>query len=417
MIEIDLASSDWAFFLARLRERHGQVVHAAQWLTRLFVLSSAWAPGLCFVGGRADPKRAAPDFTITGLIDVGGVGVTREQALIACLGETAERLSQIERSGDARPAPLDDFSKAIAPSVLQRIQNQCDPPLIGLSLTVDWVVGYMLDSRLETHIPADWCLRRRRRGPLLEPDTPLSTGTAAGRTWEDAAERALLELVERDAAALWWLAGRRGRPLDPRSSAEAKIFLDHLRGRSDKRETWLLDITTDLGIPVVASISAGSSGRGFACGLAARLSTVRAAEHAILEMCQMEVGLQIAQWKAENQPDTLTDSDRRHLARAEAIDTASCDLLQHAGTWRAEPQATVHSRTANNLSLLQSAFAAGGVEAVLCDLTRSDIGVPVAWSVAPDLQIFPSTYRTVRLVHTIQCCGGGARYTGDVPLL
>jgi ribosomal protein S12 methylthiotransferase accessory factor len=192
--------------------------------------------------------------------------------------------------------------------------------------------------------------------------------------------------------------------------------LNHLRGCSDKRETWLLDITTDLGIPVVASISADRSDRGFVCGLAARLSTIRAAERAILEMCQMEVGLQIAQWKGDNQPDALTDGDRRYLTRAETIDTASCDLLRHAGTRRAEPQATVHSPTASSLSPIQSAFTAGGVEAVLCDLTRSDIAVPVAWSVAPDLQIFPSTYRTARLAHAIQRYGGAARYTGDVPL-
>ena len=71
-------------------------------------------------------------------------------------------------------------------------------------------------------LPADWCLRRATGQQRLRPRTALSVGVAAGPTFDWAASRALLELVERDAASLWWIGGRRGKavPLDHPAMAE-----------------------------------------------------------------------------------------------------------------------------------------------------------------------------------------------------
>lgn len=111
------------------------------------------------------------------------------------------------------------------------------------------------------------------------PGAALSTGCAAGPSFEAAAARALLELVERDAASLWWIGGRRARPVAAAGAAnvEAVRLLASLREWSKERTTWLLDITTDIEIPTLAAVSVDADGRGLACGLAARPTFEQAA--------------------------------------------------------------------------------------------------------------------------------------------
>ena len=125
----------------------------------------------------------------------------------------------------------------------------------------------------------------------MTPPFLLSTGCAAGRTRADAVLHGLCELVERDAAGLWWRGGMRGRPLafDDQASGEAAALLAALRRGNESRRTWLLDITTDLGIPAIAAISCHADGKGFACGLGARPTLAGAARGAIMELCQCEL--------------------------------------------------------------------------------------------------------------------------------
>src|SRR6202023_416559 len=95
---------------------------------------------------------------------------------------------------------------------------------------------------------------------------PLSTGSAAGRSWDAAALHGLLELIERDAASLWWLGGNRGKSIPPGDEAQimAETLWGLLRQRASARRSWLLDITTDIGVPCVASVSCMADGFGFA---------------------------------------------------------------------------------------------------------------------------------------------------------
>lgn len=82
-----------------------------------------------------------------------------------------------------------------------------------------------------------------------------SNGTAAGGTLEDAVLQGFLELVERDALALWWY-NRTHHPAvdldafdDPWTTELRRVHA------SLDREVWVLDLTADLGIPVLAAVS------------------------------------------------------------------------------------------------------------------------------------------------------------------
>ena len=117
-----------------------------------------------------------------------------------------------------------------------------------------------------------------------------STGCAVGRTRHEATETALLECIERDALALWWHGGLQACPLPveviDRLQPRLYWWLD---GRD--RVTRLLDLTTDIGLPVVAAVSSDSSGRHVALGSAARLQIADAALAAVTEMVQTEVAM------------------------------------------------------------------------------------------------------------------------------
>lgn len=132
--------------------------------------------------------------------------------------------------------------------------------------------------------------------PMLQDAN--STGCAAGETADAAAAAALWECIERDAVALWWHGGWRAGALPftliDQSAPRLSWWLDE---RS--RVTRLLDLTTDIGLPVVAAISADPDGRHVALGSAARPNLAEAAIAAVTEMVQTEVGMDEARFAAD----------------------------------------------------------------------------------------------------------------------
>ena len=127
---------------------------------------------------------------------------------------------------------------------------------------------------------------------LGEPlkDDAGSTGCAVGPDREGAAARALWECVERDAVALWWHGNRQG-------GAVATEIIDAQQPRlfwwlhQRRRVTRLIEVTTDIGLPVVVAVAADPDGRQVAVGSAARPALKDAALAAVTEMVQTEVSL------------------------------------------------------------------------------------------------------------------------------
>jgi ribosomal protein S12 methylthiotransferase accessory factor len=419
MLHIDLLSGPGAALLRSLAERHGgALAQAARLPSRLFQIGSPWAPGLAFVGGEADPRRLPGPLALETSFSLAGSGELIEDALASCIGECVERLSQIERPGDkVREGTFAETVAETLPSAADRIEALVRRSPGGPETKVAWIRGRVLSTGGDCLIPADWCLRQRQPGPLAVPGAALSTGCAAGASFEAAATRALLELVERDAASLWWIGGTRARPVaaDSPAMAEAARLLGNLRQGNRERAVWLLDITGDLDIPALAAVSVDGAGRGLAVGLAARLSAREAARAAILEMCQMELAHPVVETKRRQRGDAaLNEIDRRHLARATAIDADSCELLHPLGLPRspAEPEGA-----APPLASLEAALARCSVEAALVDLTRPEIGIPVVWALAPRLQLMPSELSSERLRRAITATGGGDRHTLGVALM
>ncbi|MDX2203173.1 MAG: YcaO-like family protein [Hyphomicrobiaceae bacterium] len=403
-------------------ERHGAaLLGASAFLTRLFQLSSPWAPGLCFVGAEATCPNVPGLAPISTRLHLAGGGLELADALGGCLGECVERLSLIEHDGDVVSTATHDNAGPLAPALHELIKGHADRLGASHDVPFDWIAGRCLHSDDLRLVPADWVLRRARPGPLFDAPTALSTGAAAARSFADAAARGLLELVERDAAAQWWLGGRRARPLTLEALSNGRVAeqVNQLRQGSRERATWLLDITTDLAIPVVAAVSVDAGdGRGFACGLASDLQLSDAAAKALLELCQIELGLQLSLMRhRERGGDRLSEEDRRVLARAAALDAARCELLHATGSPIRHAPAMTGADAESRLKTIAQAFAHHDIEAVLVDLTRPEFSVPVARALAPSLQLMPSRLDTSRLVAARSLHGGGERWTNGISLM
>ncbi len=370
-------------------------------LARVFTIRPDDAPGLKLTGALLDlPPAFALAHGASGF-SVTGNGMSAADALVSCLGEAAEAWSQFWQESDAV------IRLADAPVLQGWIGHLAGP----MATCLDWVRGIELATGCPIHVPADLVWRRAPSARVLQPPAALSSGVAAGHTLQAATDRAILELIERDAAALWWLAGRRPRPVSSTTSGYDTVMsvLAAMRQGSATRQTRLLDITTDLGVPVIAAVSTDRAGRGLAVGIAARLTCADAAAAALREMGQMELSAAIASAKrAESGDHALNDADRRHLARS-AFAASSCRLLQPDET-RSAP---VMGEKVEGGTVL-AALAAHGLSICTIDLTRKGIDVPVVRAICPDLQPFCETAITPRMAKAWASHGGGRREHGGI---
>ena len=395
------------------------LLKAASRFVRVFQLAAPDAPGLVAFGAEFDPVIADPLHAGSPLVGVSGVGLSLQEAFQGCIGEGIEYLSQLQTGSDVLlPSGPGDPAGDLGPQArdfLAAFSAHRLRPGADLS----WYPARRLSDHGEALLPADLCLRRPPDLREIEPPFPLSNGSAAGTSWDAAALHGMLELIERDAASLWWRGGHRGGSISPQHEAHimAEALLPRLRQNATGRRSWLLDITTGIGVPCVAAVSCSANGFGFAFGLAARPTLKAAARSAILEMCQLELALAVVEAKCrESGEAALNKRDQGHRRRATMIDADRCPLLQpvperkqHLAIEATDPSAV--------LQLIGNRLGQFGIETFGLNLTRPQLAVPVARVIAPGLQPEPSEIITPRLADMITQTGGGMRYTGGVALI
>lgn len=373
-------SGEAADFLAQLEYLDGAqdaagnraaLLRAAAGFRRLFALTCDDAPGLVALGAEVDAPMAA---------GVSGVGLTFRQAFEACAGEAVEYLSQFPIPTDPIEVLAADEALAQADAAMQALWQRLSS--YRRAEPIAWTAAADLATGRPIRIPADLCFRRAERD--LDPPYPLSIGCAAAPDLLNAALRGLLELVERDAVSLWQRGGHRPRLLPPGIGAET---LARLRGAATRRRTWLLDITSDLTVPVVAALSCNPDGHGLCVGHAARPRLEGAATAALLEMAQMELAHQVALRKREERGEEgLNELDRRHLRRYAEIKVAAIPLLHPVAP--PDPPADLPDETpVATLAAVRQRLHAVGLSACVVNLTRPALGVAVTRAFCAGLEV------------------------------
>jgi ribosomal protein S12 methylthiotransferase accessory factor len=395
-----------------------RLLRAASRFSRVFELAASDAPGLFGLGAQFDPAIADPMHAGSPVAGASGVGLSLQEAFQSCIGEGIEYASQLQTvedslvrraSADSRAWPGRQAQHLIASFLEYRLCPEAE---------LSWRRARRLIDGREVLLPADLCLRRPPAQQQVKPPFPLSTGSAAGASWDAAALHGMLELIERDAAGLWWRGGARGRAIASSDEAQiaAQALLSQLRQNNSTRRSWLLDITTDIGVPCVVALSCKTDGFGLAFGMAARPTLAAAARSAIREMCQIELAYGVVEAKCrESGEAALNERDRVHRRRASEINADQCLLLQPL------PEPPRHfviqaAAAADMLRLLVERLDQFGVESFALDLTRPSFAVPVARIITAGLQLEPSEIVTPRLAAMIAKTGGGEIYTGGLAL-
>ncbi len=197
-----------------------------------------------------------------------GKGSTAEQGEASALMEAIERYSGIFQGDEIRATRrFTDFpaGDAIAPNDILlfseaqlRGEASADPhgapsarTLFDRSAKIEWSPVWSLRDRRFRHVPTSLAYFFYRGPGEINAD---SNGCAAGNTLAEAIVQGFLELVERDAYATWWY-NRVQRPQVDLGQLDDSYVRD-LRARlaDTGRRLWVLDVTSDLGIPSFVSV-------------------------------------------------------------------------------------------------------------------------------------------------------------------
>ena len=225
------------------------LLHAAARFRRIFALRAPDAPNLVVLGAEVEPAEFGLGNGPVG--HVAGTGLNFPQAFEACVGEGVEYASQFATGDDPIALVAEDEALAGASTAWRELWQRLAPyRRRDRRHPTAWTNAASLADGEPVRVPVDLCFRRAVDVRDLDPPWPLSTGMGAGIDPLDATLHGLLELVERDAVALWW---RGGRPARIVSDASGSAKIEHLRGGPTRRRSWLLDITSDVGVPVVVA--------------------------------------------------------------------------------------------------------------------------------------------------------------------
>ena len=115
-----------------------------------------------------------------------------------------------------------------------------------------------------------------------------SNGCAAGNTLEEAILQGFFELVERDAFAIWWYNRLAVPGVDLESFGDDYLASAPEYYRRAGRDMWVLDVTSDLGIPAFVSLSrrTGADTEDIVYGAGAHADPRIAALRAVCELNQ-----------------------------------------------------------------------------------------------------------------------------------
>jgi ribosomal protein S12 methylthiotransferase accessory factor len=358
------------------------LLRAAAHFQRIFTIKAQDAPGLVAFGAEADPVCIGVANASTG--SISGTGLTFRQAFESCVGEGSEYISSFLTQDDTvlelTHQQVEADVTQVVRTLWQRLQpNRRDPA----ATTTGWVQAANLANGAPTLLPVDLCLRRPAATQDLVPPWPLSIGCGAGPDPLTATLHGLCELIERDAVALWLRGGARPRVVPPGPGA---TLLSQLRETVTSRRTWLLDITSDLGVPVVAALACNQDGFGLSRGFACRPTLDAAANSALLELAQMELAYRLSETKRSVRGEAaLNEIDRQHIDRHTQLDVAKSALLHPL----APPEQLCDLSTGDKIGQLASIrqrLEAVGVEVYAMNLTRPALGISVTKAFAPALE-------------------------------
>jgi ribosomal protein S12 methylthiotransferase accessory factor len=280
----------------------------------------------------------------------------------------------VDLKGDAiHPDDLQNFSAAQSASSFageKADPRRFVPPPFDEHAEIKWTPAWSMTNECRRWLPLTYCYSQI---PILPerhwcPFNP--NGHAAGNCIEEAILQAFLELVERDAVAIWWY-NRVSRPEVNLESFDVQYFIalrNHYRSLGWRM--WVLDLTHDLRIPCFAALARAEQNGRFAVGFGCHLDASLGVQRAVTELNQLfDPSGTRSPWAERDFPDAryLFPSSARPCTRDDFAPPEQCDI-------RDDVVACVgRARQA-------------GLETLVIDQTRPDVRLSVVKVVVPGLR-------------------------------
>lgn len=256
---------------------------------------------------------------------------------------------------------------------------------------VDWSPVWPLTTSDFRYLPTAYCYY----GYSWQHQTWFargdSNGCAAGLSREEAILHGFMELVERDSVALWWY-NRVSRPGVDLSSVDDP-YVQQLQSYYSalQREVWVLDITSDLGIPAFAAVSrqCDQDIEGILLGFGAHFDPQLAIQRALTEMDQQLPAFSAA--TADRGADRLKVEPELvewwHTARLDNQAYLAPDATLERKSCADYPKLGSNDFRTDVLTCVTLAQEQG-LETLVLDQTRPDTGLCVVKVIVPGLRHF-----------------------------
>lgn len=348
----------------------------------------------------------------------GGKGMSDAQARASALGESIERYSGVFQGDEPRfrasRASLGDA--AIHPNACMGYSEQqyrerdrwnargtkvCRvPEPFDEARAIAWTPLWSLTAEAPRYLPTACCYYGAPEDEGGRFAVADSNGCAAGNTLEEAILQGFLELVERDAVAIWWYNRLRRPGVDLASFEEPYIARLQAHHRALGREVWALDVTSDLGIPAFAVVSrrADTPREDLIFGFGAHLDAKIALLRALTELNQSLPAVH------QGGKDTAS---RYAGSSAEAIRWWSTATVENQPYLTPDPGAPPRLRAGypplagddlrDDVRRCVGITADRGMETLVLDQTRPDVGLCAVRVVVPGLRHFWARFGPGRL--------------------
>jgi ribosomal protein S12 methylthiotransferase accessory factor len=375
--------------------------------------------------------RAGPNLALTTRRDVeqmrtvlraenGGKGITPLHGKVSALCEAIERHSGYFHGDEERVlgSYTELADRAIHPNECllfaerqfaertewnathSSFQYVCEP--FDTDAVTSWTPVWSLTEQRHRLLPTAMLyfdVPREHGGGAVSAD---SNGNAAGASLEDALLQGLLELVERDAVALWWYNRTQAPAVDLDSFGDR--WIEELREvyAGMHRDVWVLDVSSDVGIPTMAALSrrTDKACEDIMFGFGAHPDPTVALIRALTEMNQLvptvaDVGADDTDGSGYGWSDrdavrwwqTATVADQAYLRPNPAVPARRLADYGHTPT----------DDLLEDVTTIQLKLEDLGLNVLVLDQTRPDVGLPVVKVIVPGMRGFWSRFAPGRL--------------------
>lgn len=334
----------------------------------------------------------------------GGKGRNKEQAIAGALAEAVERYSMVHqgqmyhykgslKNADIRCISPDQcllfskkqYNKGNEQDISGVAFHQLIPEAFNDDSEYCWHEAHSLTHKEICLVPGQVVFARYQ----YESDSdmyayPDSNGCSAGNSYSEAIIQGTLELIERDAAAIWWynMIVRPRVNLSLLNNTYIDKIIDYYA--EQERAIYTIDITTDIGIPVFVSVSYNlNTGKEILYGFGAHIDYKLAIERSIIELNQLLPIVSTARSKTSDQKfyewlDKESIDKHTYLLGVEELQINAERIYG----------SVLQNSSDQIVQYIINSLKSCDIELIACDLTPQDIKFPVVKMIAPGLRHF-----------------------------